>query len=99
VARQYLDLTRDAFDRNGVIPPEVQALTATAFWQKVAVKEEADIDVAVRFKRADGEYYTEVGRLEPGTELLVNEEIGIGVVIACRNDIESDWRTLEKLYK
>ena len=97
-AGPYLDLTVDPFDKNGLSQVEIDALESTGYWKKVKVKDDT-VEVDVQFRKPDSIFYTKTGRLTLGTEILVNEDIGIGVLAICRNNIESDWRTLQRIYK
>jgi hypothetical protein len=60
----YLNLSVDSFDRNGIPDTEIQALVSAGLWKEVDVKEDADVDVTVQFRKPDGKFYSETGKLE-----------------------------------
>jgi len=101
--KSYHNLSIDPIDINGISKEEIEFLTfsreAKASKWRIIETQNDNEKVMVRYKNKEGFYYTQDAYLPVGTSILINESIEIAILPMCRNNIESDWRTLVKLMK
>lgn len=96
--REYLDLTQDPVNPNGVSQQEEAQLLANG-WTKEKLKEDFYGDV--QFKDSNGNLYRKQGWLEAGTELYVNRNdmnTDGGLLLQMCTNVEYDWRVLQHIW-
>ncbi|MBK8474428.1 MAG: hypothetical protein IPL33_20875 [Sphingobacteriales bacterium] len=100
VEREYLDLTKDAVNPNGVSAEKERQLLASG-WVKRTLSKDLYVE-GVQFKNASGNFYTKNGWLKSGTEYYLNMQAyndhqdGDGLLRVCEN-VYTHWRWMNRL--
>jgi len=96
MAGKYLDFSKDAFDNEGIQYTEIEQMLNQG-WILISTQEEVEASVKFMDRKTKRGEYTETGIMPQNTNVLINPEENLAMVTKCRNDINSDWRTLMKL--
>ncbi len=92
----YLDLSVDRVDPNAISDEEEAELLDQGF---IAITIKKKIPLTIQFMHPNGQSYSRTGIVPFGSRALVHPGSGEGYMDICRNNIESDWRTLVKINK
>ncbi|HRI29634.1 MAG TPA: hypothetical protein PK239_18640 [Chitinophagales bacterium] len=98
-SREYLDLSKDPVDPNGISAAEETQLVG-AGWIRASLKE--DFFAEVQFKDANGVFYRKQGWLRAGTILYYNpnqQNTDGGILLKYCKNVEYDWRVLQYIWQ
>jgi hypothetical protein len=93
---KYFDFEKDPVDRSGVGPSEIDKMIDDG-WILFSTQKEAEATVEFIDRKGSLGEYLVTSIMPIHTKILVNIEENKALVVKCRNDINSDWRTLVKL--